>query len=655
MSVLNSNGLTISIRNLSKSQIDKIREDLRVKKEATFGNFAPLEFNIYRFYSKSGELMLPLHYYLNVLEMKVETVQYDENRVYINDSTVSLRDTMQSDCYKKILNEYKNNQYGGGIINLSTGSGKCFGRDTEILMFDGTVKKVQDISNGDILMGNDSSPRKVLNTCCGVEQMYKIKYEDTFYTVNESHILSLTIIPLSITHFFGTLYVSITSEFKFFTSKTPIKSKVINVSLKKYLTLNKLIRERFLKGYRKAIFLQNLSVSLRYNIIDKGYKYNSKPLKFIANSLGYAYDSKNGVIKRRYYDIEVVKTSIDYYYGFELLGANRLFCLSDFSIVHNTVISIKLISDVKVKTLIVVNKIESMYYWKNELEKFIPNLKVGIIQANKFTDGDVIVGMLQTLTLRKNLKLDIKAVGMMIIDEVHNVCTSKFSNLLFTMRPKYVYGLTATLERKDKLDKVIRWHVGDVIYSNIGNSDKQKTDVVILRYKTEDKTILLRDGTTPNVSRMLSNMAKDFDRNKLIVSKINELIVDNKRHLLVISDRIEQLKILKKMLNNDDKVGMIIGSLSKEIIATNRDTKQVLLCTYGMVNEGFNCVRLNTLIFATPRSNVTQTIGRIYRKKHDITPTIIDIVDNYSLFVSQEYVRRKVYGKEISDLHFFYE
>lgn len=83
-------------------------------------------------------------------------------------------------------------KHGRGIIQVATGGGKCLGRDTPILMFDGTIKLVQDITVGDRLMGPDSTPRHVLSTCSGVDPLYRItpKKGDS-YVVNDAHILSL--------------------------------------------------------------------------------------------------------------------------------------------------------------------------------------------------------------------------------------------------------------------------------------------------------------------------------------------------------------------------------------------------------------------------------------------------------------------------------
>jgi replicative DNA helicase len=77
------------------------------------------------------------------------------------------------------------------LISLYTGGGKCLGLNTPILMYDGSVKMVQDIKIGEQIMGDDSTPRNILGTCKGEEQMYKIILDNgDSFVANESHILS---------------------------------------------------------------------------------------------------------------------------------------------------------------------------------------------------------------------------------------------------------------------------------------------------------------------------------------------------------------------------------------------------------------------------------------------------------------------------------
>ena len=74
------------------------------------------------------------------------------------------------------------------------GVGKCLIYDTPVIMFDGTVKPVQDIKTGEHLMGPDSKPRTVRGTTNGSGEMYKIiPVKGDSFTVNAEHILSLKV------------------------------------------------------------------------------------------------------------------------------------------------------------------------------------------------------------------------------------------------------------------------------------------------------------------------------------------------------------------------------------------------------------------------------------------------------------------------------
>lgn len=77
--------------------------------------------------------------------------------------------------------------YGGGARG-----GKCLGKGTRVRMFDLSVKAVEDIVVGDVIMGDDGTPRHVLAVSTGIEQMYWVRQRNGMdYRVNESHILSL--------------------------------------------------------------------------------------------------------------------------------------------------------------------------------------------------------------------------------------------------------------------------------------------------------------------------------------------------------------------------------------------------------------------------------------------------------------------------------
>lgn len=123
------------------------------------------------------------------------------------------------------------------LFVLPTGGGKCLGRDSPILMFDGTVKPVQDVNVGDLLMGPDSTPRRVLSLARGRERLYRVTpVKGDAYVVNESHILSLKRTPSKALP----LYPS------------QAGGEVVNIGVRDYLSSTKWFKHTH-KGWRAAV------------------------------------------------------------------------------------------------------------------------------------------------------------------------------------------------------------------------------------------------------------------------------------------------------------------------------------------------------------------------------------------------------------------
>jgi DNA helicase II / ATP-dependent DNA helicase PcrA len=81
---------------------------------------------------------------------------------------------------------------GAVRVVAGAGSGKCLGIDTPVLMLDGSIKMVQDVEEGDLVMGPDSQPRRVRGIARGRAPMYRIQpVKGDAWTCNDVHILTL--------------------------------------------------------------------------------------------------------------------------------------------------------------------------------------------------------------------------------------------------------------------------------------------------------------------------------------------------------------------------------------------------------------------------------------------------------------------------------
>lgn len=369
------------------------------------------------------------------------------------------------------------------------------------------------------------------------------------------------------------------------------------------------------------------------------------PCNFIENKVEF----KSNIILRpnQVECFEIIKKEKDKEYGGGLLTL-----LTGFG---KTLIGLRTIEYFGLRALVIVNKVELIQQWEKEIKKFLPGANIGYIQGKKFdVDADITLATIQTITIKKEIISEMfLPFSLCIIDEVHNTAADVFSKIMFKVRPKFIFGLTATLERKDGLEKMIKWYIGDVLYSNISTSAKQVSEIHIYTYTGESsKEVYLKDGTAA-VSSMITNIGDDEVRSDLIVNILKNLAKNKNRNILVISDRTKQLKYLNKKLGNEVS-GLFIGSLKREQLELSKE-KQILLGTYGLASEGFNLPKLNCIVFATPRSSITQAIGRIYRKKHEITPIIVDIKDDFSMFKAQFYKRRKIYKTSIENPMFMYK
>ena len=82
--------------------------------------------------------------------------------------------------------------YKMGFMGDAVAAGKCFAPGTQVLMYSGHIKNVEDVQIDDLLMGDDSTPRRVLRLGQGTDDMFEIKPDSgPSYTVNSEHILCL--------------------------------------------------------------------------------------------------------------------------------------------------------------------------------------------------------------------------------------------------------------------------------------------------------------------------------------------------------------------------------------------------------------------------------------------------------------------------------
>ena len=703
------------------------------------------------------------------------------------------------DHVKKPISDGSTALGDGGILQVYAGAGKCLGKDTPILMFDGTIKLVQDIVVDDQIMGDDSSPRNVLSLARGRETMYKVQpKKGDSYIVNESHILSLkysrdlsktkkknSILDISVLDYLNLppTYNSISTSGRLLSGyRVPVlflekevdfdqyllgywlgdgnsrtsmittqeavvikymvecfKTKHTSLYLKytgaqydyrinsintnnfmmDFLRENNLIKNKHIPYHYKCNS-REIQLAILAGLIDSDGYYNkncyeivqkneklSDDIVFLVRSIGFAAvkrkikkfctNAKGGpkegtyfkigiygsgleeipvlcvrkkAVKRKApqdalkYSFELEKLEIDDYYGFEIDG-NRRFVLGDFTVTHNTVLSIKIISEIRKKTLILVHKEFLMNQWIERIQEFMPAARVGKIQGKvcDTKDKDIVIGMIQSIYDKDYPANTFSQFGMTIVDEVHRIGSEQFSKTLLKTVTPYMLGISATVDRKDKLTKVLYMFIGEKIYSNILRGD----DVVSVRaieYKTLDTQFNETEYDfrgTPQYSKMIVKLCEFGPRSDFIVRVIADLLAEhpenqimilghNRSLLTYLHDAIQHRKLL---VNDEDSnnfsengiatVGYYLGGMKPAALQAT-EKKNIVIATYAMAAEALDIKTLATLVMVTPKTDIIQSVGRILRTKHE-NSIIVDIVDGHDLFQNQWRQRMRYYKK----------
>ena len=313
--------------------------------------------------------------------------------------------------------------------------------------------------------------------------------------------------------------------------------------------------------------------------------------------------------------------------------------------------SLYIISQLKKKTLVIVHKEFLLNQWVERIQQFLPQARVGRIQGQiiDIEDKDIVIGMLQSLSMKEYPQSVFDSFGFTIIDEVHHISSQTFSNALFKIVTKYMLGLSATMNRKDGTTRVFKMFLGDVIYKGTRDEERNVT-VRGIEYHVDDddfNNVITDFRGNVAYSSMISKLCEYSRRSEFILKILVDLLKENdKQQVLILAHNRNLLKYLYDAIKtrNISTVGYYVGGM-KEKALKESESKQVIIATFSMAAEGLDIKSLTTLIMATPKTDIQQSVGRILREKHS-QPIVVDIIDSHEPFKNQWKKRRAFYMKE---------
>lgn len=327
-------------------------------------------------------------------------------------------------------------------------------------------------------------------------------------------------------------------------------------------------------------------------------------------------------------------------------GLLELFCGAG-----KTVTALSILAELGVKTLIIVHKTFLMNQWTERIGQFLPNARVGRIQGETMDveNKDIVLGMLQSISMKEYPGTLLDGFGFTIIDEVHHISAEVFSRALFKVVTRYMLGLSATMKRKDGLTRVFKMFLGEVVYKK----EREHTEGVVIKaihYSNNSESYMkehLNFRGHVNYSSMIKQLCEFVPRSEFIIQLLQAILTwhdgqqimiigHNRSLLMYLFDRIKEIGFAT--------AGYYLGGM-KEADLKLSESKKIIVATYAMAAEGLDIKTLTTLVMVTPKTDVCQAVGRILRRQA-AQHLVIDIVDAHPIFKRQWSKRLSFYKKQ---------
>ena len=238
-----------------------------------------------------------------------------------------------------------------------------------------------------------------------------------------------------------------------------------------------------------------------------------------------------------------------------------------------------------------------------------------------------------------------------IVSNCHHMGAEVFSRCMMKVNTTYTLGLSGTMERKDGLTKVFEMFIGPVVHKEKTESEHSVVVKGIVYHVDDDEFNETPHDYmgNPKFSTMISKLCSYNHRSEFILRILAaELELNSEQQFMILAHNKSLITYLHDAIAHRNiaggSVGYYIGGM-KDAALKQSESKKIIIATYAMASEGLDIKTLTSLILASPKTDVCQSVGRILRQKHS-SPLVIDIIDGHDIFMSQWYKRRKYYKSQ---------
>ncbi|MFP3870691.1 MAG: DEAD/DEAH box helicase [Syntrophobacteria bacterium] len=305
-----------------------------------------------------------------------------------------------------------------------------------------------------------------------------------------------------------------------------------------------------------------------------------------------------------------------------------------------TVIALYLICHRRQPTMIVVPNVALLGHWKEKLVRFlkVPAEEIGTIGRGEFRMGSrVTVAHVSALYRRVREVRD--NIGFLVVDECHRTPSRTFTQVVSNFDCRYLLGLSATTQRRDRLSRMIYYYLGDIAHQ-INTAEATGTRAIFhVEVVVRETDFDYPYAHSEDYPSMMAALARDPGRNRLIVDDVaHELGQGTTGPLLVLTEEEAPGSALEDTLK---KRGISNISLDPENVAQGDERfsqqlqegkVQVVLASRQSFEQMIPEAGFAALFLTTPlsfRGKIVENLQRLLQRNNGQPPVkIYDYVDS---------------------------
>jgi len=300
-----------------------------------------------------------------------------------------------------------------------------------------------------------------------------------------------------------------------------------------------------------------------------------------------------------------------------------------------TVMGLYIIAQKQQPALIIVHRKQLFDQWVERIQSFlgIPKFRIGKIEGGKCDIGnEITVAMIQSLQSDSLPEKIYHSFGTILVDECHHIPAKTFREVIVKFHSYYLYGFTATPNRKNRDEELIFIHIGKIIHQ-VAHSPAEEDQNRYLAITIQETGFFTPFyAKTDNLETLLHILIHDTARNELIVKNIKQEVTAG-RKVLILTERKAHVAILQQYLKASMETIAITGddpiqSRKLKLDQIRSGNFQALITTGQFMGEGADIDTLDCLVLAFPfafEGKLIQYIGRVQRSP--VKPTIYDYRD----------------------------